>query len=245
VYLTAMPAPLPHVRLSRDGVPEALSLLNAVLYACAKSADPTAALALYHDCRERHPGLPDAVSVNSVLAACAQSSEPRALRAGFDALRDAHAHGAADARGVDTLLKAASILSERGAAARLLSEVSSSTPTHAPMVPLPPPPHPHPTHRTSPPCPHRHPSPCAGERVGRHCRLAPGPAPACRPCLRRVDHCVGGGAHACRCGQPRHRHGAGVATPTCACCRRCCLGAQRWRGSQGAEAISPCRCERS
>ena len=106
VYREATRRALPHAALARAGMPEQLQLLNAALYACARSADAAAALGVYRECSTAHPALPDAVSVNTLLAACVARPDAEARRAGFEALREAGALGAADVRGVVTLMAA-------------------------------------------------------------------------------------------------------------------------------------------
>ena len=104
VYRSASEAVLPHSMLHGHGVSEHFQLLNAVLLACARCADATAALEIYRDCARRRPGLPDAVSVNTLLAACEGSSSSSALAEGFQELQAAAEAGAADLRGVATLM---------------------------------------------------------------------------------------------------------------------------------------------
>jgi hypothetical protein len=119
MYESASAGVLPHSRLGRHGVSEALQLLNAVLFACARCGDASAALRVYGGAISKHPGLPDAVSLNSLVAACESSGIRDALEAGFDALVHAHSFGAADARGVATLLSGC----ERHGAGRLAYRV--------------------------------------------------------------------------------------------------------------------------
>ena len=90
--------------LPGHGVSEHFQLLNAVLLACARCADATAALEIYRECLRKRPGLPDAVSVNTLLAACEGSGSSSALAEGFEELKAAAEADAADLRGVATVL---------------------------------------------------------------------------------------------------------------------------------------------
>jgi len=81
---------------------EQTQLLNEALAACARCRSAATALLLLSDADERHPEVPDDVSINTVVHCCRLEGR---LRAAFDVLKKGAAKGLANAMGIVALLK--------------------------------------------------------------------------------------------------------------------------------------------